>query len=198
MSYPKGEICIYALLDPRTNDIRYVGATNNPYARMHGHLSACRFKPHWPKSQWIAELGRLNMRPTFCVLEGTNDNLWEESEQRWIDILSQEGHSLLNKAPGGKKLAPQTKEQISKASLNRIGQKRTPEARAKMSAAKKGNHSLKPWPKGQSPSPETIAKRSAALKGRIAHNKGRVYTDEEKSRLYRNRGKRQLSPDVPQ
>ena len=46
---------IYALKDPRTNIIRYIGKANEPYKRYKKHLNKCRDK-NTHKRNWINSL----------------------------------------------------------------------------------------------------------------------------------------------
>jgi hypothetical protein len=55
---------------------------------------------------------------------------------------------------------------LQKQSPETLAKRFSPEARKKMSLAKKGKPSLNPWPKGKPTSPESNIKRSNAVKGR--------------------------------
>lgn len=45
-------VFIYALSDPRTNQIRYIGKANNPYNRYSNHYNSARDK-NTHKRNWI-------------------------------------------------------------------------------------------------------------------------------------------------
>lgn len=89
---------IYGLIDPRDNQIKYVGKSNNPSARLGGHVS-CRASGE--KGRWIAELGAMGLLPIITVLEETTEAQWSEREQHWIAAMRASGCALLNVQAGG-------------------------------------------------------------------------------------------------
>lgn len=59
---------IYALVDPRTCQIRYVGQTqNHPTVRLEGHLA--KSDGNHIKIAWLEELHQLSLKPLVVVLE---------------------------------------------------------------------------------------------------------------------------------
>jgi hypothetical protein len=94
---------IYALIDPITREIRYVGKANNPYNRLnkrHGHLS-CERTCH--KTYWIRSLLKQNLKPTYCILEqcSSKKKIWSERERDWIAFGKKIGWPLTNETNGG-------------------------------------------------------------------------------------------------
>ena len=95
---PKGNIMwtIYALVDPRTSQIRYVGQTqNHPEIRLDGHLH--KKDDNKAKRAWIDELRRLSLKPVAVVLEYVptlREALIAETE--WIRRGKESGWQLLN------------------------------------------------------------------------------------------------------
>ena len=90
---------IYALIDPISGDIRYVGQSKNIYNRFYyGHLTQGK-RPNYPVSNWIAKLESLNLKPEIKVLEEHNDPASIEAE--WITKIKQSGANLLNLHAGG-------------------------------------------------------------------------------------------------
>jgi hypothetical protein len=64
----------YALIDPRTGIIKYVGTTKNPPGRLAQHMSSACFDPdgdppseRW-KEGWIAALRLLRLKPVMLKL----------------------------------------------------------------------------------------------------------------------------------
>ena len=126
---------IYALLDPRSNEIRYVGKTINLRKRLARHCRASKRVSH--KHCWIRFLQKNGVKPTMKVLEeviNDDESVWQERERFWIAKFKSEGVQLTNAdtgGRGGKMLSEEVKAKISKANA---GRKRTAETRAKISA----------------------------------------------------------------
>jgi hypothetical protein len=78
------EVKIYALKDPFTNEIRYLGRTKNSLkVRLNGHLSKAKqnkFKTY--KDNWILSL---NLKPIIELLEIVYG--WEESYKREQELI---------------------------------------------------------------------------------------------------------------
>jgi hypothetical protein len=91
--------CVYALVDPRDNTVRYVGYTAQyTDARLRDHLDM----PVNPRVRsWLTELRRcFSAKPSIRVLEFCCGPTWEEREGHWIKHFRQRGH-ILNIDPGG-------------------------------------------------------------------------------------------------
>jgi len=125
---------IYALVDPRTNEIRYVGRTiNKPKIRFAGHISQLT-ESH--KSRWIRQLIGKQLLPVLAVLE-TGDGHSGEAEKRWIRDLRAVGCNLTNSTDGGDGtpgclLSETTRLKIGAAHK---GLKFSPESKAKVAEA---------------------------------------------------------------
>jgi hypothetical protein len=86
---------IYALVDPRTNEIRYIGRTGVPKARFRTHLK----KDKNPgKSEWVAGLLEIGLQPKMVILEEipTIHRAHVEREDYWIHRMIDEGCNLFN------------------------------------------------------------------------------------------------------
>jgi hypothetical protein len=77
---------IYALLDPDTRRIRYVGATGDPVQRLRVHWSSRLTKRKSPLVQWIKTL---NVKPKLHVLQRVSDDVAHDAEEYWIKLLRQ-------------------------------------------------------------------------------------------------------------
>lgn len=89
---------IYALIDPRTGAIRYVGKANDSAKRLKKHIQDSRTR-NTPVYCWMRKLAGMGLVPSVRVLEVTDD--WQEAERRLIDVLRARGERLLNVAEGG-------------------------------------------------------------------------------------------------
>lgn len=85
-------IYIYALRDPDTDDIHYVGQSSNPAARLQGHMR----NPATKLEPWLAKLAVQGRKPVIQILEETTSMDADEKEQFWIRHMAQRGCSLLN------------------------------------------------------------------------------------------------------
>ncbi len=142
------EWTIYALADPRTGCVRYVGWAYQPNKRLSDHIyKAQKEKTH--KANWLNQLSRLGVRPLLVELEkGTGD--WGEAERRWIKHFISNGADLCNATAGGEgivgyRFSEETRRVMSQ---KKRGCKLTPEHIARVTAANRG----------QKRSPETIEK----------------------------------------
>jgi len=92
---------VYGLIDPRTGQIRYVGASGNLKQREQESRS-----PHGarrtPRDLFVVELLRLGTQPEFFVIEecATADEAFNH-EEWWIAYFRFLGADLLNRSTGG-------------------------------------------------------------------------------------------------
>lgn len=91
---------IYALRDPRTDCIRYVGKANDLRARLASHLRDSR-RRRTPVCDWIRSLMRKGLVPRIELLEQVEDSSWQSAEMRLIAQHREGNPDLLNLAPGG-------------------------------------------------------------------------------------------------
>jgi len=95
---------IYALQDPITESIRYIGKAKNPAERFKSHLREVKTgkRSHYPVYNWIAKLATKNLRPNLIVLASAVSEDWQSLEKIIIAQYREElGKSLLNVALGG-------------------------------------------------------------------------------------------------
>jgi hypothetical protein len=87
---------IYALKDPRNDEVRYVGVSKYSVTRYKQHICNTN-KNNVAKSDWINELKAIGLLPTFIILE---DNVeWDERfkhESYWIKYYLECGSPLTN------------------------------------------------------------------------------------------------------
>ena len=92
-----GKFFVYALCEPITHEIRYIGVTGTPYGRMMAHLSEAKRHPLFDsRCKWLSKLLKKNMVPEFVILEVTTFQQRHECEQKWQRHYENGGAILLN------------------------------------------------------------------------------------------------------
>lgn len=71
---------IYALSDPRTNQIRYIGQSVNPNRRLKQHIKSSGGKV----GKWINELKELLLVPSVIILGRFNEDVISKKEKLFI------------------------------------------------------------------------------------------------------------------
>jgi DNA-binding CsgD family transcriptional regulator len=108
---------IYTLSDPITNQIKYVGKTNNLKQRLANHISDGRInKKNNLLTNWIKSLLNQNLKPKIEIIDETVEN-WGDLEQYWISQLKTWGFTLKNITLGGEGTYGRIWSQIS---INKI------------------------------------------------------------------------------
>lgn len=128
---------IYALCEPDTGEIRYVGKTEKPQKRFKAHLEPGNLKNNTPKNTWLKSLLSSGEMPRMQILEVVPADGWQEAEKWWIRLLRGQGVELKNCDDGG---------------LGGENRQVKPETRAKLSAF----HTGKAWNLGRKFSDEWI------------------------------------------
>jgi predicted DNA-binding protein YlxM (UPF0122 family) len=91
---------IYALIDPNTGNIRYIGKSNNPVKRLSGHIAGCKKSPTH-KNNWITSLLKENKKPSLKIIDEVPINEWQMWEIFYIEKYRKEGFELTNLSDGG-------------------------------------------------------------------------------------------------
>lgn len=107
---------IYCLKDPDTNEIRYIGKTNNLKQRFHNHKNKIT-GTHC--SNWILKLKANGKVPIMELVEECSNDIWQEREIYWIAQYP----NLTNHTIGGDGClgATHSLETRQKMSLSRAG-----------------------------------------------------------------------------
>lgn len=192
---------IYALCDPDTEDVRYIGKANDVAGRLKSHLNE---KSTTRKARWIQSLKRKGLKPSTVVLEEVSSDMWEDAEIRWIAHYRSLGCDLCNHTDGGDGLNNPTEDTRRKIGAwqraewddpvkreRRMSIMQSPERRAKISAAhtgkKKSAQHVANLPQNQAGrklSPEHAEKSRLALREHgYRHPKGIPMTDEVKTKI---------------
>lgn len=72
---------IYALRDPRTNSIMYIGATANITRRMYSHAQG---EGNPSMGAWMKELRGAGLKPLIEILEEADASVWRERERHHV------------------------------------------------------------------------------------------------------------------
>jgi hypothetical protein len=90
-------VTIYALKDPDTLDIRYIGQTKEPNGRRHAHASSVRAKHKMNPDYkaWMASLLERETKPVFVVLEEVDETQANATEDKYIFQCIREGNGNL-------------------------------------------------------------------------------------------------------
>ena len=94
------KVKIYALIEPTTKKIRYIGKT--AYAlnvRLSQHLRDTNSKTH--KFKWINSLKKNNLKPEIILIEEVDEDSWIEKERMYISLFKSLGYKLTNTSDGG-------------------------------------------------------------------------------------------------
>lgn len=164
---------IYALCEPNSRAVRYIGKANKPKRRLQGHLSkSIRAKTHL--GNWLRILVANGTKPAMVVLREVSVEQWKMAEERYICLARGLGMRLVNATDGGEGIT-MTPEIRSKISASRRGQKVSPETRAKIGASLTGELNYLFRRKLTS---ETRAKISASMTGPLHHMFGKKQSPE--------------------
>lgn len=152
---------IYALCDPTTLEIRYIGKAINPAKRLCEHVSDTKRGRRTHCARWVRSVGR----PIMLRLAVVPDDYGAEMEIRTIAQFQARGYRLTNLTEGGE---------------GHLGWVPPPETRAKIRAALLG----------RTDSPETRANKRAAHRNPVDTSvlasygfRGRRHTDSAKAKI---------------
>lgn len=129
---------VYALCDPDTGDVRYIGKTVDVRRRLYRHRHE---NDGSYRARWLAKLTSAGQSPVFKLLEvvevGEN---WAAVERRWIRDGRAAGWPLTNTTNGGDGMDGYkwTAEDRRKLSAALKGRTLTPEWKRKVGEASKG------------------------------------------------------------
>lgn len=136
----KHKFLIYGLIDPFSQEIRYVGKSVTGLSRPRCHWNQSELKTKTRKSAWVKSVLNRGAVPEILVLEdafATHEDL-TEAEVYWIGVLRMIGANLTNATRGGdgcwgRVLSPETRRQIGRSQKGKTIPART---RARISEAR--------------------------------------------------------------
>lgn len=93
---------IYSLSDPNTNEIKYIGKTNNLKYRLWSHIHEAKHDfRNQHKCNWIKTLLTEGKKPVIAIVEEVSIDNWQACEIYWISQYTAWGFNLVNKTKGG-------------------------------------------------------------------------------------------------
>lgn len=98
-------IYIYALVDPVSRKIRYIGRTNDPQRRLQQHLGNYHRKDSYCQ-RWIQSVLKQGKKPRLRIIEECDEDVWRDREQYWIAFYRAKGYLLTNITDGGDGVYP--------------------------------------------------------------------------------------------
>lgn len=90
-------VFIYALKDPDTSEVRYVGKAENPFKRFQQHL-LCKDNTH--RSKWLQSVRQRGF-PILEIVAEVPENEWPMWEVAYIQFFREIGCDLVNANDGG-------------------------------------------------------------------------------------------------
>ena len=92
---------IYALIDPKTDEVRYVGKADNVKSRFQSHIREAKSGKHSHKCAWIRQVLDSGNEPKLHILEEVDKDSWKKAEIYYIEEFKKLGANLTNIAKGG-------------------------------------------------------------------------------------------------
>ena len=181
---------IYILIDPVTQQVRYIGKTNNLKTRLREHCSSSCLVKRTHKNNWIKSLLNKGLKPLIETIDEINESEWQFWERHYISLYKSWEFNLTNSNEGGFGGTNPCEETRLKMSLQRKNKLKSQQHKENISKSLKGKNV---WCKGNNNpskredvrqrkrlkmlgrkvSVETRLKLSQIRKGKTAHNKGK-------------------------
>jgi len=108
------KVFIYALQDPDTKKVFYVGKATNMASRLRSHINEALRKEAQEKptkkQKKIQGILEESKKPRIMMLEKVAETHWQRAERKWIASYRKKlGKELLNESRGGMYIPPHKK-----------------------------------------------------------------------------------------
>jgi hypothetical protein len=90
---------VYALIDPRDNQVRYIGSSVELEKRIRQHILDSRRADHEGYSackKWIYSVLQAGYQPIVNIVEITIQESLKDAEEYWIETFLKSGYLLMN------------------------------------------------------------------------------------------------------
>lgn len=157
------KVSIYCLIDPVSQQIRYIGKSNNIAKRYLGTWNI-KIKEGKRKVNWIKSLLNKGLKPEVEIIDEVNEVEWQFWERHYISLYKSWGFNLTNSTEGGEgigkghKMPLRTPQHIANIKATKILNNTWRKPHSKETKNKISKSSL-----GRIPSEETKAKRKATI-----------------------------------
>lgn len=175
---------IYALVDPRDGQARYVGRSSSGLKRPRQHTTPSSLMKSSYKNNWLRALLRSGKRCEIAVLYRSESLVGlDDAEVYWISELRRRGCRLTNLTPGGGGTVGNdpSEETRQKMRNRKLGGKLSAEHRRKIGDASRGRKATvetrQKMRESKLAMPHTF--RPSPMKGRP----GRPHTQEERQKI---------------
>jgi hypothetical protein len=179
------KVFVYGLVDPRTEQVRYVGRSSSGIRRPRRHTAPSELRGKSHKKNWLRQLLAEGFQPRVVVIEslGSPEEL-SARERYWIRWFRDAGAPLTNTTAGGEgslgaKPSIETRQKMSEAlkrrdpevrrqaALKIFGRKRSAESRAQMRLGQKRRREAPDYvpPRLGREFPSATLRRLSELKG---------------------------------
>lgn len=165
---------IYGLVDPRTDQVRYIGQSARGLDRPRQHLTASSYEGqssyHFPVYVWIRKLLRLDLQPEIVILKSVEKR--EELNQAERDLIAQYRKlgRLFNCTDGGdgqvsRSVSEETREKLRQINLGKKQSQKTIDKRMQTFKERGVLEALSERMKKRKETPEQIEQRAAKMRG---------------------------------
>lgn len=128
-------VFIYALCEPGSGAVRYVGKAKNLTNRLAGHLcEARRSKRNNRRLSWIRARLSSGLTPELETIDEVLESEWQAAEAAYIEFYRDSGCNLVNSTPGGEGVnLPPEKHPM-------LGKRHSEKSKLKMRQTQLGRH----------------------------------------------------------